>query len=141
MCTTCHLQTICLALEVVYIWNIAYQTLMILLLQYHKYKTKTLVLYLFLGCIYAFTISVALGYFLVSNMKLLKPVDQPESISTAPTCCMAGRNHQDVYLIQQVSINWGKLPLPNTSAPPTNALAPHPSSPQMVCSPQAPLLI
>ena len=31
------------------------------------------------------TISVALGYFFVSKMKLLNPVDHPESISTAPT--------------------------------------------------------
>ncbi len=32
-----------------------------------------------------FTISEALGNLCVSNWKLLKPVDQPESISTAPT--------------------------------------------------------
>ena len=31
------------------------------------------------------TIWVALGYFFVSNMKLLNPVDHPESMSTAPT--------------------------------------------------------
>lgn len=31
------------------------------------------------------TMLLALGYFFVSKMKLLKPVDQPESMSTAPT--------------------------------------------------------
>ena len=37
-----------------------------------------------------YTISVALGYLVVSNMKLSNPVDQPESISTAPTWRMEG---------------------------------------------------
>lgn len=31
------------------------------------------------------TMLLALGYFFVSKMKLLKPVDHPESMSTAPT--------------------------------------------------------